>query len=123
MLKSILLIGLGGAIGSIFRYLTTLLIGKYWTNHLPLATLITNVVGCLLIGIFIGLLDRQQAPNNELKWLLVTGFCGGFTTFSTFSLENINLLQNGNVGTAFLYIGLSVILGLAAVWLGLFLSK
>lgn len=123
MLKTILYIAFGGAIGSIFRYLTSLFVAKFWQNHFPLATFLTNVVGCFLIGIFIGYLDKNNLTDSNLKWFLITGFCGGFTTFSTFGLENFNLFQSNNSFLAFAYIASSIIAGLFAVWLGLFLSK
>lgn len=123
MLKTILYIAFGGAIGSVLRFLTSIFVAKFWQNHFPLATFLTNVVGCFLIGIFIGYLDKNNLTDSNLKWFLITGFCGGFTTFSTFGLENFNLFQSNNSFLAFAYIASSIIAGLFAVWLGLFLSK
>ena len=123
MLKTILYIAFGGAIGSVLRFLTSIFVAKFWQNHFPLATFLTNIVGCFLIGIFIGYLDKNNLTDSNLKWFLITGFCGGFTTFSTFGLENFNLFQSNNSFLAFAYIASSIIAGLFAVWLGLFLSK
>lgn len=123
MLKTILYIAIGGAIGSVFRFLTTVLVSKFWSNQFPLATFIANFTGCFLIGLFIGILTKNQLEDSNLKWFLVTGFCGGFTTFSAFGMENYNLFQSNNSLMAFGYIALSIILGLFAVWFGLLLSK
>jgi CrcB protein len=123
MLKTILYIAIGGAIGSVLRYLTSIFVNKYWANQFPLATLITNVLGCCIIGFLIGILEKNNLANSYLKWLLITGFCGGFTTFSTFGYENYSLFQSNNSLLAFGYIALSILLGLFAVWLGLFVSK
>ena len=91
MLKSILLVGVGGAAGSMLRYLTALLVNRYANSHFPWATFTVNILGCFLIGLLFGLLDKQQVANQNIRLLLITGFCGGYTTFSAFSIENLNL--------------------------------
>lgn len=123
MIRTLLLIALGGGIGSMLRYLTSVVVARYYTSIFPLATLITNIIGCLLIGVIVGLLEKNHMENSSFKWLLITGFCGGYTTFSAFGYENISLLQGENSGLAFLYIAGSIIAGLSAVWLGLWLVK
>ena len=123
MFKTILFIAIGGAIGSILRFLTTVLVSKFWSNHFPLATFMVNVGGCFLIGISMGFLTKHALDNSNLKWFLVTGFCGGFTTFSAFGIENVTLLQNNNTILAFAYMAVSILISLFAVWLGLFVAK
>ena len=121
MIKTLLYIAIGGAIGSVMRYLMTLLVNKYWTNNFPIATLITNVAGCFLIGLFIGILQKNNLNNNALKCLLITGFCGGFTTFSAFANENFILISHQNTFLSLFYIASSIFLGIFFVWLGLIL--
>ncbi len=123
MLKTLLLVGLGGGIGSAFRYLTSVWTQKLAQSAFPWATFIVNVLGCLIIGILVGFFTKQQIENSDLKLLFVTGFCGGFTTFSAFALENIKLFQTENSLLALLYIALSVILGVFAVWTGMMITK
>ena len=123
MLKTLLLVGIGGGIGSVMRYLTAYVVGKFYDNPFPLATFSVNILGCLLIGILIGVFGKQLSPNDDLKYLFITGFCGGYTTFSTFSAENIQLIQSGNYVIPALYIASSVLFGILAVFLGMFLVK
>lgn len=123
MIKQLILVGLGGAIGSVLRFLTSVLVAKYWSGLFPLATFGVNVVGCFVIGLLLGLLEQRAVLDDRLRLLLITGFCGGFTTFSAFAGENINFLQRQHYGFAILYIVVSVLLGLLAVWLGATLTR
>jgi CrcB protein len=124
MIKQLILAGVGGGVGTIFRYLTSLVVCKYCHPvHFPLATFIVNITGCFLIGLFIGLSVRYEIFGKELNLLLVTGFCGGYTTFSTFSLENLRLLETQNYYLFFTYVAGSILTGLLAVWLGFLLAK
>lgn len=118
MFNALVLVGLGGAAGSIARFLISYYMAKRFTSGFPWATFSVNVFGALLIGIFIGLFGKIP-EQTQMKLLLATGFCGGFTTFSTFSLENISLLQQGHYGMAAVYVLTSLVFGVLAVWLGL----
>ncbi len=122
MIKQLIMVGIGGGIGSIFRFLVSVMTSKYHQGTFPLATFIVNLVGCLLIGLLIGALEQQSA-NHQLKLLLVTGFCGGFTTFSTFANENLYLLNNNQPLLALFYTLASVLLGVLFVWLGMWVMK
>ncbi|WP_314943277.1 fluoride efflux transporter CrcB [Abiotrophia defectiva] len=113
------LVGVGGALGAILRYLLGLL---PYQGSFPFKTWAINLVGSFLIGWLSARLGRQAwFPGDQL--LLITGLCGGFTTFSTFSLENLELLQAGHYSQALLYMASSLVLGLACVALGYYLGK
>lgn len=118
-MKQVLFVGLGGAAGSMLRYLTSVVTLKYYSASFPLATLIVNVVGCFLAGLIFGSITQETADAQNLKVLLLTGFCGGFTTFSAFALENVRLMNSGNLSTAIVYTVVSLVAGLLAAWLGL----
>lgn len=117
-MKNILLVAFGGGLGSVARYLLSLYIVKNSNGTFPLATLVVNVIGCLLIGLLFGLAERSGFLSAELRLLLAVGFCGGFTTFSTFSNETFELMRGGQVYSALFYILLSVLFGFFAVMLG-----
>lgn len=116
---SLLAVGSGGFLGACARYLLGLL---PISNHFPIATLITNFLGAVLIGIITGAVLQENITSPYLILFLKTGICGGFTTFSTFSLESLTLLEQGNWKKAFFYILLSLILCLFGVWTGKKLS-
>lgn len=115
MWKQIVLVGLGGAIGSILRFMVTLLLRS---SVFPFATLLVNLTGSFIIGFAFAYSLRN--PNFEMNWrLFVTaGLCGGFTTFSAFSLENVAMLQQQKIALFFIYAAGSVLIGLLATWAG-----
>lgn len=122
LIKSILFVGLGGAIGSIARFLISYGIGKMYTQQFPLATFLTNSIGCFLIGALYAYSIKNNLGNSYFIFLLITGFCGGFTTFSSFSYENFNLLQQ-NIFVPIIYIFSSILVGLIFTMIGFKLFK
>ena len=115
MFKNYLLVGLGGGFGAILRFFVYL---SFKNTTFPYMTLFINITGSLVIGLVIGLSVKELNFPSGLKLFLATGICGGFTTFSAFSIENVELLAAGKYNAAFLYIAASVCLGIAAAWLG-----
>jgi fluoride exporter len=114
MLKSFLLVGAGGMVGSMLRYGCYLLIRS---APFPFATLTVNIIGSFVIGLIAGYAGRIEHPQN-MQLLLATGVCGGFTTFSAFSADNVRLLNEGSIGTALGYAALSVVLGVFFTYIG-----
>ncbi len=115
MLKNFLLVGLGGGIGSMLRYAISLL---FTSRYFPYSTLAVNICGSFVIGMVLGMSLKSEYFLGNWKLFLATGICGGFTTFSSFSAENMELLQTGKTVLAFTYIAASVVLGIIAAWLG-----
>ena len=122
-MNSILVVALGGAIGSVARYLLSTWVMQRTTDwRFPIGTFLVNLVGCLVIGVLAGLVLKNNLFTTETRLFLFTGIVGGFTTFSAFELESFTLLRNGEVLVAGGYILLSVALGLLALWLGFSLT-
>lgn len=115
-------IALGGAIGSVLRYTLGGAVQRYSARGFPIGTLAVNVLGCLLIGILMQKFMHEQT-HAATRALLIVGFCGGFTTFSTFSSETIGLMLGGEMGRATIYVLLSVVLCLSATWGGMTLTR
>jgi crcB protein len=123
MLKHILLIGTGGFIGSVARYYVSRLNLLWDFLSIPIGTLLVNIAGCFIIGFLTGISDKSNLLSTDMRLFLMVGFCGGFTTFSSFANENLMLLHSGEVLSIILYTSLSVILGFLAVYLGYVLSN
>lgn len=119
-MKTIFLIFIGGGVGSVFRFWVSTHMQRFLSiQQFPVGTLLVNVLSCILIGYLTAIFK----DNPPLKYLFITGFCGGFTTFSTFSMESFQLWQLGNYSMAVAYIALSILLGLLGVFLGFNLVK
>jgi CrcB protein len=122
-MKTLFIVALGGAIGSISRYGAQVVIYRIYPFVFPIGTFLVNLTGCLLIGILYGLSEKGNLLTPEWRLFLTTGFCGGFTTFSTFAYENANLLRSSEFLYAAFYITGSVALGISAVFLGIMLIR
>ena len=120
MIRNIILVGIGGSAGSVIRYLISQILK---TNNFPLSTFLINCTGSFIIGIAMALSLKYAGFNDNWKTLIATGFCGGFTTFSAFSYENVTMLQQGKITLSFFYIFSSIILGLLATFAGLKLAS
>lgn len=121
MIKNLILVFIGGGMGSSLRFL----ISKYLNsgNALPYGTFLVNIIGSLILGILVGWALKTNSFSNPLYFLLAIGFCGGFTTFSTLSLENYSFLKDGDYYTFSIYFFGSLILGILAIFAGILLSK
>lgn len=120
-MKIIFLIGTGGFLGSISRYLLHKLISEYFPGTFPVGTLVVNLLGCFLIGIIYGFAAKADILSHEMRMLLAVGFCGSFTTFSTFAYEKLYLLQGNALLQAIIYAALSMVLGVLLVFAGIWL--
>ncbi|MDX1954333.1 MAG: fluoride efflux transporter CrcB [Chitinophagaceae bacterium] len=118
MIRNILLVASGGALGSVSRYLLSRWIQLSQPGPFPLGTLAVNLTGSLLIGILFGYLSKTETGSEDLRLLMMTGFCGGFTTFSALTLESLHLIRDNKTGLFFLYISVSLLLGIAATYAG-----
>jgi len=121
-MKTLLLIFIGGGLGSVLRYLVGQGFQKYQFTF-PLGTFVINIIGSLLIGSLIGYLYKTSGDTQNLKALLVIGFCGGFTTFSAFSNESLALIQQHQIWNALLYILGSIVIGIFATFIGFIITK
>ena len=130
MIKSYLIVGLGGAAGSMLRYAVQRIFSKGVLSDniqsaaaFPTGTLLVNISGCFLIGVLWGIVSRSVSWSEEMKLLLMTGFCGGFTTFSAFTVEGIGLLKESKTSLFMIYLTASVVGGLLATYIGIRIAK
>ena len=123
MIRNLLIVGLGGAVGSMLRYAVQKFFQAQAAAAFPTGTLLVNIAGCFLIGILWSLVSRSLTWNDEMKLLLMTGFCGGFTTFSAFTLEGIGLLKENRTVLFVIYLTASVVGGLLATFIGIRIVK
>ena len=121
-MKSFLLVFLGGGLGSGLRYLVTITMNQY-SKVLPFGTFTVNMLGCLLIGLILGYAQKENTLTSNQTLLLATGFCGGFTTFSAFANENLELIKNGEFFNFSVYAIGSVLIGILAVFIGFYLTN
>jgi CrcB protein len=117
-MKNIFLVGVGGFIGSVARYYVSKLNLQYDLFSIPVGTLTVNVLGSFIIGVLTGISAKSELLSAEWRLFLMVGLCGGFTTFSSFTNENLMLMHNGQFLTILIYTSLSIILGFIAVYLG-----
>jgi CrcB protein len=123
MIKSILIAGMGGFVGTVFRFLITRYVQMSYISSFPWGTFAVNIIGSFLIGIFFGISEKGQFMSPEWRLFLTVGLCGGFTTFSSFSNDALLLLENKELFRFALYGGLSFFLGIVAVLVGRNLIK
>ncbi len=121
--KNILWVALGGSTGAVCRYLIYKFLSVQYPMSFPLGTFAINIAGSFLIGLLLGLSLKMPEFSPTLKLLLMTGFCGGFTTFSSFTAEGMTLIQQQKIAVFLLYTGLSVVIGLTATFCGYWLSR
>ncbi len=122
-MQLVLLVGLAGFFGTISRYLLGQMIFKAGSGTFPYSTLFVNLIGCLLIGLIYGLVEKGSMLSTQTRIVLASGFCGGFTTFSAFSAESFQMIREGFYTHFALYAGLSILLGIAATFAGFFLIR
>jgi CrcB protein len=122
-MRTLLFVGIGGGVGSILRYTISLFVGKHIPIVFPFGTLLVNISGCFLIGVFYALLDRHSHFNPDWRFFLITGICGGYTTFSTFSYDGFILLKQGANLSFILYVLGSVVIGLLSTIAGVALFR
>ncbi|MFM7458414.1 MAG: fluoride efflux transporter FluC [bacterium] len=122
-MKTIFFISIGAVLGAVFRHLMMTGINRIWVQSYPLATLIVNVLGSFILGVLVELFALKLSVSQDLKAMLTVGFISSFTTLSTVALEFALLSSRGQLGTAFLYVTLTMLLSVGAVFLGFYLIR
>lgn len=117
------MVGIGGFVGSVLRYLVSVAFAAWLGSPFPLATFTVNIAGCFVMGLLFGLSERSGVLSPEMRALLMAGLCGGFTTFSAFAVESIALIESRHLMELVLYVGLSVVLGLGATYVGILIVR
>ncbi|MFW6372025.1 MAG: fluoride efflux transporter CrcB [Bacteroidota bacterium] len=123
MLRTILLVGSGGFIGSVMRYLVQHYVEKGLSSTFPWGTMIANIAGSLIIGIIFALAEKGNLINAEWRMFLAVGFCGGFTTFSAFAYNNLTMIKENNFMSLLINVGGNLFLGIMAVYVGIVLVR
>ena len=123
MIRILLIIGTGSFLGGILRFLASRFFQNTIISAFPWGTFLVNIIGCFLIGLFYGLSEKGNIASAELRMFLTVGFCGGFTTFSTFANENVALMRDGEFFYVALYAGLSVFVGILFTYFGNLITK
>ncbi len=123
MLKTILIVGTGGFIGSVMRYLVQFYIEKGMSSTFPLGTLIANIAGSFIIGMVFAIAEKGNLLNSEWRIFLTVGICGGFTTFSAFAYNNFTMIKEHSFGQLFINVGGNIFLGILAVYLGIIVIR
>lgn len=122
-MKNFLIVFAGGGLGSVLRYATGRWVSSYYTQSFPFATLLANVSACFILGLVMGLADHKQLLSSSSRLFWTVGFCGGFSTFSTFSQETLTLFQTGQQSNSIIYAVLSLVLCIIATIVGQYLGK
>jgi fluoride exporter len=122
-MRPLLFVGIGGGLGSMLRYLIQVFVGRHVPLVFPLGTFLVNISGCFLIGLFYSLANKYTGFSPEWRLFLITGICGGYTTFSTYSYDGLMLLKQGSGLSFLIYVVGSVVLGLLATFAGAAILK
>jgi CrcB protein len=123
MLRTLLIVGSGGFIGSIMRYLVQYFVEEGTASNFPWGTFIANVAGSFIIGVVFALAEKGNLMNSELRLFFAVGICGGFTTFSSFAYNNLTMLKEHSFGQLLWNVGGSLFFGILAVYIGVLVVK